>query len=529
MAVEAIVNGIRYENPAGYSVSEDSTPLDPNDTVGAVGQYTLTIPEENIEDNPRFLKGKTASLSDGTQGTTTGTIRGVSGRDGDITLTVASRIDQIAVDRTIQPFVGSLGAYLTHLLDQVGIDSFIYIEDTIDTIPIVALGYVGNVWDLLKKICTAQQIEISLVSNNIVFRSLRLRTAQVFRDSERGWTVDEARSARTVEINYYEKERKVDALIYPTGGWSPDTPVLVVNSGETIETNVPLSVSLESIEQPLCVSSVSAYYESSSVYTVTGNDGLPIPPAQWADEGGSLSVSINDDTRSITITVTAPSDSRLSPFKIAMPSGVNESYSSLRIIGTGIFFEKKSVVMTTSVDPTSISEQVGTVVDNESISTRDQAYHAGMWTVRTFSGSRSTITRSSAGINRSGDSGSYAYPTVDQFNALYAAGSINDFNALYAGQTVEDVNIDLRALTADSFENQAFGNVSGARVLQDDAFYRIRSATINPSGISFTAESDTIVSDWNQVWSGLTVNDFNASWDGYTVSEAAIAPLRKVS
>lgn len=529
MAVEAVVGAVRYENIAGYSASEDSTPLDPNDTMGAVGQYTLTLLEESIDENPRFLKGRPASLTDGTQGGTTGIVRGVSGKDGEITLTVSSRIDQIAVERVIQPYEGTLGGYLTHLLDRVGIDTFIYIEDSIDAVPLIALGYVGNVWDLLKRLCSAQQIEISLVADFIVFRSLRLREASVNRDSARGWSVDESRAARSVEINYYEKTRRTNSLIYPPGGWSPETPVLVVNSGEKIETDIPLNVSLESIDQPICVPSVSAYYESSSVYTVTGNDGLPVPPAQWADSGGSLTVRINEDTRSITVTVTAPSDARLSPYKIAMPSGVNESYSSLRIVGTGIFFEKESITLHTSVDPDSVSEEVGATVDNEFIASRDQAYHAGMWTVRAFSGSRSVITRSSVGINRAGDSGSYSYPTVDEFNAIYASGTVADFNAVYVGKTVDDVNADLRALTADNFDNQAFGNVSGARVREGDSYYRIRSATVDPGGVSFTAESDTIVSDWNTAWAGLTVNDFNASWAGYTVADAAIAPLRKVS
>lgn len=529
MAVEALVAGKQYENVSPYSVAEDSTPLDPNDTVGAVGQFTLDLAEENIDDNPRFLKGRVSSLSDGSQGRTTGTVTSVSNRNGDITLTVASRIGQIAVDRVLQPFDGTLGDYIEYLLDAVGITDFYAIDDDLQSVPIVALGYSGNVWDLMKKLCTARQIEISLVSSNIVFRNLRQRVAQPHRDSGRTWTVDESRMARSVEVNYYEKERKVDALVYPPGGWTPETPVLVVNAGETVETNVPLNVSLESIDQPICVSSVSAFYEDSSVYTVTGNDGLPIPPAQWADEGGSVSVAINEDTRSITITVIAPSDARLSPFKIAMPSGVNESYSSLRIVGTGVHFEQGKVTLHTSVDPSRVSEEVGTVVDNEYISSTDEAYHAGMWTVRGFSGTRSTLTRQSSGINRLGDSGSYAYPTVNDFNSLYGGGSINDFNTLYAGQTVADVNTFLRSLTENDFENQAFGNVAGARVYEDDAYFRIRTASLDPTGVSFSAESDTIVDDWNAVWAGLTVNDYNASWAGYTVAEAAIAPLRKVA
>lgn len=529
MAVKVTVAGKVQENTSGFSVSEDSTPLDPSDTVGAVGQYTFGLAEENVEDNPRFLKGKTAALSDGTQGQTTGTVTSVAGRNGDLTFTVASRIAQIAVERVIQPFTGTLGDYLELLLASVGITSFFNIDSDIEDIPIVALGYTGNVWDLMKRLCTARQIEISLVSSNVVFRSLRQRTAQVHRDSGRGWTVDESRMARSVQVNYYEKVRRVGALVYPSGGWTPETPVLVVNAGETIETNVPLKVSLESIDQPICVPSVSAFYEASSVYTVTGNDGLPIMPAQWAADGGSVSVQINEDTRSITITVTAPSDARLSPFKIAMPSGVNESYSSLRIIGTGIHFDQKSIILHTSVDPDKVSEEIGTVVDNEQISSSDDAYHAGMWAVRGFSGTRNIITRESAGINRLGDSGSYAYPTIDDFNAIYGSGSVNSFNAIYAGQTVEDVNAFLRSLTANNFENQAFGNVSGARVFEGDAWFRIRSATLDPSGVSFSAESDTIVDDWNGVWGGLTVNDYNASWAGYTVADAATAPLRKVS
>ncbi len=78
----------------------------------------------------------------------------------------------------------------------------------------------------------------------------------------------------------------------------------------------------------------------------------------------------------------------------------------------------------------------------------------------------------------------------------------------------------------DDFENQVFGNVGGARVRYRDAWYRIRSTSINQDGIQgASAERDTIFSDFNAEYAGLTFADWNAIFDGYNFEDYSLIPL----
>jgi len=98
------------------------------------------------------------------------------------------------------------------------------------------------------------------------------------------------------------------------------------------------------------------------------------------------------------------------------------------------------------------------------------------------------------------------------FNSLYSGDTFADFDTEWAGKTFQDFNDYFYAQVADDFVNQAFGNAAGARVKNGYAYYRVRSATINPQVISYTAERDTIFSDFNDVWAGKTFADFNTEW-----------------
>ena len=506
MGVVLTVDGTEYLNQAGYSVTEDSTPLDPSDSSGGVGQFTVGISEEDVATNPRFLRKKTATLVDGSQGTTTGVVRGVSGANGDLTLTVNSRMAQLAVQRTAAPFVGTLEDAFTYYLSLVDITSGLVVDDSIADRPVTFIGWVGNVWDYMKKMAAAEQVEVSLVSNNVVLRPLRERIAENYRNSSVNWGADEGQLARSVEVYYYEGGYDASGLAYPTGGWGEDVPIFTVNANETQEFNIPLSVSLMSIDQPTCVDWVDRYHESSSVYAVSGNDGLVVPNAQWIAEGGSVTVAINEDTRSITVTVVGSSNAEYSPYRIAMPSGTSDFYSSLRLVGEGVFYEKKLLTLYTGVDHDDVTEEVGVTVDNEFITTLEAAYHCGLWTLKRYGGPRNTINVTTNGVNRIGETGSYTYPTIDQINPTLGA-TVADVNTAWTGMTVADVNALWAAITADGFENQAFGNIAGARVRHEDAWFRVRTATNEPEGISYTAEDDTVISDFSDIWAPVYLSE----------------------
>jgi len=522
-------------NIENYSVIEDSTPIDPSDSSGGFGQFSLSIPETP---DTKSLLNYAVELSVLTQGVTRGTVRALGSADGAASLTADSRLGQLAVERTAGPYNGTVAGMFYYYLGLCGIDSGIFVDDTIFDQPVSLPGWSGNVWDYLKKIATALQLEVSLVSNNAVLRPVRLRTAENYRDASRSWALDTSNLARSIEIFYYNNTYATSTLAYPTGGWNEDVTIYSVDANQTITVEIPLSdfsaedgsghmASLSSIQQPTAVDYVASDYTGSSVYAVSGNDGIGIPAAQWVGQGGSLTAAINEDSRSITLTIVGPDDATYSPYSISVASGVSNRYSSLRLVGNGVFSNRSKLTLNTSVNHDTISEEVGATVDNEFISTLDQAYAAGAWTLKAWGSPRYTINVSTFGVNRLGDNGSYRYPTIAEFNALYAGQDVDDFNTVWSGKTVAEFNEFMVDLVQDDFANQAFGNIAGARVRLDDAIFRIRSATNTASGITYTAQEDTTIEDFNAVWAGATIADFNEEWAGNDMSEFVIAPLRR--
>lgn len=516
-------------NLTDYQVQEDSTPVDPSDTTGAVGVITMMTTEQadtiSLMDIP-------VDLTIVTQGVTRGTVRGLSSTDDESTIVADSRLAQLVVNRQAQPFTGTLGAYIDYLLELAEITDGIVIDPSLSAINVEYPGWSGSVWDYMKRVLVVNGLEISLVSNNVVIRPIRERVAETYRDMSRGWNLDSTSQARSIEIYYYQNDYRTGSLFYPTGGWNPDVEVLTVPAGETVTYPITFNASLTSIQQPVVQDFVAKDYTASSVYTVAGgSDGLPIPSAQWIAQGGSLTVALNEDTRGATVTIVAPPSDQHTSYSIAVQSSPSDRYSTLRLIGTGVFFDKQLVTLDTSVDPDVVTTEIGATIDNEFIGTREDAVHAGLWALKRWGSPKYTISVSSFGINRVGDDGSYRYPTFAEFNAIYAGDTFNDFNTEWSGQLIEDFNRFMVDLVQNDFANQAFGNIAGARVKYKDAWFRIRSASNAASGITYSAEEDTTLGDFNEVWGGdgpaqrnFIINPSGrVSTTGYTGAGGALA------
>jgi hypothetical protein len=124
-----------------------------------------------------------------------------------------------------------------------------------------------------------------------------------------------------------------------------------------------------------------------------------------------------------------------------------------------------------------------------------------------------------------GDVGAAVYSaTATQFviqsgdTATYVSGGT-------ASSTFRQFNRQQFALVQSSFDNQAFGNVAGARVKHRDSWYRIRSANITESSVSYSAERDTLMEEFDSAWTGQTFNDFDTQFTGKLFEDFGIIPL----
>lgn len=511
---------------SGYSITEESTPVDPSDTTGAAGRFTLNFFRGQLSaKDARLMNRKTIRLEDKAQGFTTGIARTPSMSQGVVSLGVDLRTALLSVRRTAAPYSGTVTGYVEYILSLVNITTGVVIDSSFDDMDIVAPGWNNEVWLQLKKLAVAKGAEISLASGNIVFRPLRGRETVDFRDADYSWSSDDTGLALSVDGVWYENHWVTDSLVYPLGGWNDDVKILNVDADETLEFDEAIDGSLTSLIQPVAVDYVDRNELSSSVYAVVGSDDKPILAAQWQAAGGNIAVSIGDDTRSVVIKITGASIPELAPFRIAVVAGPSDTYSSLRILGSGVTYKKHEITRSTGVSPDLASAEIGANVENEFFADLGEFRDRFAWTMTRYSGPRHTITVRTRGVNRLDASQSYQYPTIADFN-LYAIDrgweTIADFNAGVDADTIAEFNAFWTARVADDFANQAFGNIAGSRTNRDGFWFRIRAATIGPDIISYNAENDTCVGDLND----YLTRDFGGDgfYDGISAAIDAIRP-----
>jgi hypothetical protein len=527
------VAGVAVKGISDYSVSEESTPVDPTDTTGATGHFTFSYLSKAATAAKR-MRRKTVDLEDKGQGVTQGIARTPTSSGGLITLSVDLRTNLLAVQRTAQPYNGTLGGYFTYLLSLVGITTGFVIDTTLNSVPVTFPGWQGDVWLMMKGLAAMYAAEVSLASDNIVFRPQRGRITVDSRDASYDWSVDDSQLAQSVQGYYYSNAFVSNGLAYPQGGWNKDVQVYQVDAGETQVFDIPLDspgVSLSSVQQPTAQDFVGQFDNSASAYCITSTvDSLPVLAAEWLANGGSITVAINDDTQSLTVTIVGANIAAKAPFTISASAGSSSNYSSLRILGTGVFFSKTLLTLPTSVAADVASQKVGAVLDLPFVTTLAQLYDRLIWTQSRYGGNRQQLAVKTTGINRKGDTGSYAYPTLAQFDtAEIAAGhtTIALFDTANSGLTIAQFNAAQLATVQGTFANQAFGNVAGARTRRDGLWWRIRQAQLGVAApqVSYVGEADTTTGDFDSSWTGKLISDFNTSRSGLTADDFNAAPL----
>lgn len=478
----------------GYTVVEDATPRVPGDSSGGVGSITAAVIEN---DDTILLSGAGIELYDSAAGRTLGTVRGIGGQDGAVSVTADSRLAQLVVTRKANAYNGTLGGAFTYYFGLVGITTGYQVESAIASRPVIYAGFNDNVWTFLKHVCSAEQIEIALVDGTITVRALRQNTVDMHRNSSVNFDVDTNDVALSAEVYYYNQEYVNTRQVYPTvaGG---DT-VIEIPSGETVVEFIPTDVSLVSILQP----TPSTDRAQAAVIAADGgvikksfyfaHDGVAeVSAATWTNMGGSVFVEIDpDNDTQLKVTAHAPVNPTVNSYRLAFgTSNGDDSVTygpGLVIVGTGVRTRKEMVRVPTGANPAFVTEDSAPTVDNPAIRTREQAFRAARAVAAAYAGPSFSLSVDAARVHR------------DDWDKQ--AGS--------------------------AFDYQVLGNIAGARVPYRDNIFRVRSANVSESGISYSADRDTIIEDFNEVWSGASLDDFNAAWAGYTFDDFSVMPLRR--
>lgn len=524
----------RWSGPAGniggYSITEDASPLDASDSFGSTGSFSFKVLEDPGPEGTILLMDDVVTLSDGIRGTTVGTVDSVPVTNGVATISGSGRLNLLVADRTALPMTGTIPAVFTYYLGLAGVTTGIVIDAAVPTTVISVPGWFGSVWTLIKEFATAYQLEVTLVSNDIVLRPIRARIADMNPKhiSSEGYSVQLGNVSQFIEVYYGNNRQVTNTLVYPKGGWNDQVQVLQIDAGQTQVFPIELTgVSLLSVQQPIQVDNVpSDYVGPTSVYTVRGNDGTPVAFAEWTGQGGSVTVAISDDTNTLNVTVVGSRETANAPYAIALADDTGTSFSTLRIMGSAVFFdEDQKITLATGAGADKTSKIVGVSIHNPFISTISDAYRVGIPTAHAWSGTQQSIKITTSVINRPNDDGSLAYPTFDDFFAEFGALTYDEFFAAWGAHTYDDFSAYEFSKVAKEFQNQVFGNTAGARAAYRQAIYRIRTATITESSIQFSADIDTTFDDFYAVWGGHTYDEFADWWSGKTYSDLSMIPL----
>lgn len=462
-----------------YSINLDSTPLDSGDTSGGVGDVSVTIktpsdPEHTLnKQGAAVLARKTFSLFT-RYGLIQGSITDTSIGDGYGTLvlsgvTAAERLNVYNV-RAV-PTRDYLYAVIEYYVRMAGENITWDMDLSLAPRIILAPGWTGELWYFLKQLCAAERVQISITQSEVYFGPIRTEAAaqEVGLDSQA--SVDSISLAQFVEVYEYNSKWVSGGPVYPPGGWSDEVEVISVNAGEYEEIELEVSGSLVSIVTPKMVERVGRDVINASVYTIVGDDGLPIKPAQWTAKGGKVTFEVSEDSRKIIMKVQTPEKinmyngevSQSYAFALAA-DGSGSRYSTLRILGTGILFDHEPLKIPTGATEQQTGTEVGETIDNPFLSNRAKVFTA----------------------------------------AMAAANKYSGYNPSISGNVM-----DIRP-------GQPSPSNEGERVFVDQRPYRIRTASYSPGGVQYTAENDLAFGDVQESYGGLTYAQIQTANAGLT-------------
>lgn len=546
--IEVLGNSVEVSD---YSVSEDSTPLSGQDTSGGVGTISLTVPIHRTEQSargpvqrlaslgPGALIGAPVRLADTRRGLTVGKVISVSRGGGTLRLECQTRLADLSIYNVqAGPHVGTLRSAFEAYLALAGVDTDIYIDPSIATRAVAFPGWRGELWFHLKQMCQAQGVEIALVSGLILLRPLRNHDARLSHARAKNVSLGSGSLGLYVDAYCYQAEAISFGKVWPPEGGGNVTNI-TVNAGDITSFTLELSASLTSIQQPQVQDWVSPSEASASVYSVLTGDGDRITAEEWSRAGGFVRAILSPEGDTVRLIVTAPRGIRVGDREVRSFSLVDfgdwdgARRDTLRLVGSGVRYNKQKYVSATGVSPAETENETRGTIDNPFVSTWADVYRLVSASIMEASGLQTQLSADVATLSRRGETGELTMPTYAEVAAsLASAGAVTnaDVDAYYASESLitnEDVANFWYEPLRNRFENQAFGNVAGARVYDSDtaAWYRVRETSIQPEGISVGAELDITHADAQAAFSSLSYADMETAYGTMTNRQVIAAGL----
>lgn len=504
-----------------YSYSEDVSSLSPNEVSGGSGQITISaIKQDDSTDfkkTPALLINNSMSLVDSDAGSIEFQVKKVSTNNELVTITGSTIEARMNVTKVAQPIGGS-SAYGDTLQDAIEYycslanitpDFDAELLPYVSTKQINYIGWEGNLWEQLKLLCASASasdtedipMEMTVDVDTLKFRIAKTRSANLTDNaSQVSVEVDNFDASKLVNITMYNTHYGANELINEDAetdaalGFVRNISIrdqLQVDAGQTIIKRFKIKASLEAVNNPYPVATISQipYTGTTGEYVIVGSDDLPVLPAQWVAEGGSLEVSLTENPNEIEIKITAPQASQLeqagvpgayslAPYKIGIESAGGTDYPAMYITGTGVFFERHTQAFYTGAADEFTASLEASAIDSPFITSRLELASRGIAAAQAIAG-----------------------PSV----------KINITNPV-------DV---------------VFNTTVGSVIEHNRTKYRIESASFSATDRSVSGTSMSPVPDFNAIWAGKTFADFatvmgtDADTEFISFNEFTIIPLNE--
>jgi len=461
-----------------YSVTTDASSMDMSNMYTGVGQISAQV---NETPNTRYLLSREFRMVDFVGVEHIALVQQISARNGDVSLVAEDTVRRFNVDRWMNTFpqfpsdVPAITGILEALCIEVGVGydiRYIPPERTEDE-SIMFPGGKINLWDTLKELAAIHRIDMWVEGQTVVFDNLGNNKVEIADVIAEGWSADISNIANWVEVIWYEPTEsnywEKDLEFHPRGN-NEDAQILQADAGETVEVELDVNAWVTSVNQPTCVEWVDneTYDDSQGVYSVVGNDNLPITPGQWLDNGGDLKVELTDDPSIVKVTLKGANLPELAPFRIAMSSG--NHYNSLHLTGWCMPWEEQTTKVYTGAGSELTSQETGAQIETRHIQDLARAYDVAYRVARAYAG-----------------------PNVQM-----------------ESDTLDGVNV-------------------GTIVKSPEANFRVEQRVAGPNGVQLRTGEASTFGDFNEVWEGATFADFNNEFNGMLYQDFATGPLRRIN
>jgi len=493
-----------------FSYTEDVTSLEPDDLTGGAGQVSFSAIRArqknvtgNLHPSSKLLINNTLLLEDDRYGAVEFIGRDVNIIDDVVSVTGNTIQGRLNVEVTAPPHGGTGSTLWTAIITYCNLVSISPVIDsnlqtTLDAIPVNFIGWQGNLWENLKALCAAVSLsdtdniglEMFINENELEFREAKNRQITLGDDViSKAIDIKNLEAEQSKEIIIYRTSYGVNQVIAEQGraeltGATENVTIsdsMQVDPGETVIKRFSVNASLDSVNQPVNVSAISTlpYTGSTGEYVVVGSDDLPVLPAQWQAQGGSLTVSLTENPNEIELVIVAPPATELptaddpqtvtlGPYKIGVESSGEEEYPALYITGTGVFFETENKTFLSGVPIEYLAQEEGSQIDN-------------------------------IFMNRDFD--------------ISCRG-------VAAAQVACGPDVQMNITLAES---GTFGETIGQVFYDEQNKFRVINATFSDSQVDLTAEGCANFIDFENIWTGKTFAEFTArAGDNATYGDQAM-------